>query len=111
MMDEQGIRELSQRFFELATVEMSVSDKHKFSHWGEYTVERVRCIMETAGLWDGFVEWHGKQLQAWYQKMLSAPCRNIRWIVVARGASADILTNPTLLIQACISFMEGRDAA
>jgi hypothetical protein len=106
--------EQSYRCFVLATKNMSDYDRDMLAfdinacYGDKPTVESIRAVMEHVGLWDEFVDWHDGN----FASILDANWDNFIFarslFDLDRYVSVDILTDPALLIQACISFMEGR---
>ena len=71
------------------------------------TVESIRVELEKLDLWegkDGFVEWHVWQTCSIYEGKYTS----FGGYLLGGKASADILTNPELLIQAVMSYLESK---
>ena len=70
------------------------------------TVESIVKTLKALGVWERFIEWHGKQIRDFVN---NGHCRRILVIDInewATMAYAEILTDPLLLAQAVISFFK-----
>ena len=68
-----------------------------------FTIPLIRQTLEALGDWERFVEWHNEQVWHRWQRM-SGDWSFEQADIVCSLASADILTDETLLAEAVINF-------